>query len=58
MEIYDKNLTFQLFFRSEFLRYCDCLADEMKGYNNRIQYSKILNRDEITEYCIEREINY
>ena len=61
MEKYDKNPRLQLISRSDVLSYCDCVADEIKGYNNRIQYSKIFNKDEmnaLTEYCIEREINF
>ena len=58
MEEYDKNPTLQIS-RMEFSRYCDCVLDGLKDSTNRIKYSKLIpgNMDDITDYCIEAELN-
>mgnify|MGYP001369477534 CR=1 FL=1 len=58
IEEYEKNLRIQIS-RSEFLSYCKCVHDGLKGSNNRVEYSKLLpgNVDDRIDYCIEREIN-
>jgi len=58
MEEYDKNPTVEIS-RLDFNRYCDCVLDGLKDSTNRIQYSKLIpgNMDDITDYCIESELN-
>ena len=58
MKEYDKNPIPQIS-RSDFNRYCDCVLDGLNGSKNRVQYSKLIpgNMDDITDYCIEAELN-
>ena len=58
MEEYDKNPKLQIS-RLEFNSYCNCVLDGLKDSTNRIKYSKLIpgNMDDITDYCIEVELN-
>ncbi len=58
MEEYDKKQTLQIS-RLEFYRYCNCVLDGLKDSTNRIRYTKLIpgNMDDITDYCLEAELN-